>query len=78
LLRPLHSRFTRMHKQMEITTFFIGADPACVLNAIYTFLEHCGVLFSLTGPYIPDHIDLDLAALCHILVKPVVKKRTLP
>jgi len=52
-----------------------GPDPTCVLHAAYTMLEKAGVTFDITGPILPQKIDLENLAGFSRLVRPAVNRR---
>ena len=52
-----------------------GPDPTCVLHATYTMLEKAGVTFDITGPILPQKIDLENLAGFFRLVQPAVSRR---
>ena len=52
-----------------------GPDPTCVLHAAYTMLEKAGVTFDITGPILPQKIDLENLAGFFRLVRPAVSRR---
>ena len=52
-----------------------GADPACVLHAVYTMLERVGICFDVLGPILPQRIDLDGLIDWDVTVRPAVAKR---
>ncbi|MCL5103185.1 MAG: hypothetical protein M1133_03595 [Armatimonadetes bacterium] len=59
----------------ENTITLSGYDPACVLHSVYTALEYAGYLFEITGPVLPDKLDIDKLKDWSAVVKPAVRKR---
>jgi len=52
-----------------------GPDPTCVLHAAYTMLEKTDVTFDVTGPILPQKIDLEKVLGFSRLVRPAFSRR---
>jgi len=52
-----------------------GSNDVAVLHAVYTFLEKAGVRFEITGPVIPDKIDVTALIGYKETILPKVKQR---
>jgi len=59
----------------KIQVEFKGPDSTCVLHAMYTFLEDAGIRFEVTGPVLPEKINLAKMQGRSRLVKPAVAHR---
>ena len=52
-----------------------GHNPTGVLHSVYTMFEKLGVMFDITGPVLPDHLDLRELASWSTRVTPSVALR---
>ncbi len=66
-------RVSRDGHRTKIT--LAGHDAACVLHAVYEWLERCGIWFDVLGPLLPDCLNLSAIVAGEIIITPVVKTR---
>ncbi len=57
------------------TVHLTGHDPTCVAHAVFTMLEKLGYRFQLTGPMVPDQINLDDLIGYNETIRPAVQLR---
>ncbi len=52
-----------------------GADSTCVLHAVYTLLEELGYVLEVTGPTMPEELEMEKLEDMSIYIDPAVKDR---